>query len=73
MSSFFDKILQILKKHGGYIGLTDKSPPEVIYDTFGISKKIFKQAIGRLYKQRKIVIEDKGIRSEGIEPSHNKH
>ena len=56
------KILAILEKHGGYIALTDKSPPEMIYDTFAVSKKVFKQAIGGLYKQRKIVIEEKGIR-----------
>lgn len=56
------KILAILQKHGGYIALTDKSPPEMIYDTFAVSKKVFKQAIGGLYKQRKIVIEEKGIR-----------
>lgn len=56
------KILAVLAKHGGHIALTDKSPPEMIYDTFGVSKKVFKQAIGGLYKQRKIVIEEKGIR-----------
>lgn len=56
------KILEILAKHDGYLPLTDKSSPELIYDTFGISKKIFKQAIGGLYKQRRIVIEDQGIR-----------
>ena len=56
------KVLAILQQHNGYIGLTDKSPPEMIYDTFGISKKIFKQAIGGLYKQRQIIIEDQGIR-----------
>ncbi|MCQ8129464.1 CvfB family protein [Methylomonas rivi] len=57
-----EKILAVLEKHGGYIGLTDKSPPEMIYDTFAVSKKVFKQAIGGLYKQRRIAIEDKGIR-----------
>lgn len=56
------KILAVLAKHGGHIALTDKSPPEMIYDTFGVSKKVFKQAIGGLYKQRKIFIEEKGIR-----------
>jgi predicted RNA-binding protein (virulence factor B family) len=56
------KILAVLSQHNGYIAITDKSPPEMIYDSFGISKKIFKQAIGGLYKQRKIVIEDNGIR-----------
>ena len=57
-----EKILAVLKKHGGFVALTDKSPPEMIYDTFAVSKKVFKQAIGGLYKQRRIVIEDKGIR-----------
>jgi predicted RNA-binding protein (virulence factor B family) len=55
-------ILAILEKHGGYIALTDKSPPQTIYSTFGVSKKVFKQAIGGLYKQRKILIEEHGIR-----------
>jgi predicted RNA-binding protein (virulence factor B family) len=34
----------------------------MIYDTFAVSKKVFKQAIGGLYKQRRIVIEEGGIR-----------
>ncbi len=63
VDSTSEMILRTLQKHGGYIALTDKSPPEMIYDTFGVSKKVFKQAIGGLYKQRKIVIEDKGLRA----------
>jgi uncharacterized protein len=59
------KVLAILEQHGGYIALTDKSPPEMIYDTFGVSKKVYKQAIGGLYRQRKILIEDDGIRLVG--------
>ncbi len=57
-----EKILAVLEKRGGYVALTDKSAPEIIYDTFGVSKKVFKQAIGGLYKQRRIVIEEAGIR-----------
>lgn len=57
-----DKVLAELEKRGGYLALTDKSPPEMIYDSFGVSKKIFKQAIGGLYKRRKILIEEQGIR-----------
>jgi len=57
-----ENILGILEKQGGYIALTDKSPPEMIYNTFAVSKKVFKQAIGGLYKQHRIVIEDNGIR-----------
>ena len=41
--------------------LTDKSAPELIYAQFGVSKKAFKQAIGSLYKEKKIVISDAGI------------
>jgi predicted RNA-binding protein (virulence factor B family) len=57
-----DNILAILQQHGGYIALTDKSPPSEIYQTFAVSKKVFKQAIGGLYKQHKILIEEAGIR-----------
>ena len=41
---------------------SDKTPAEDIRETFGVSKKAFKQAIGALFKERKIVIEDHGIR-----------
>ena len=56
-----DKILEHLKAAGGKSGLNDKSSPEDIKNEFQISKKVFKQAIGRLYKQHKIKITDKGI------------
>jgi uncharacterized protein len=56
------KILAYLKKQGGFISVTDKSSPEIIYGLFGISKKTYKQAIGALYKKRLILFEDKGIR-----------
>lgn len=57
-----DDILQRLQQQRGYIKLSDKSSPEEIYAMFGVSKKVFKQAIGTLFKQRKIVIEAQGIR-----------
>ena len=41
--------------------LTDKSPPKDIYAAFGVSKKIFKQAIGALYKQRLISLNGDSI------------
>lgn len=40
------------------IELGDASPPEAIYDVFQISKKNFKKAIGKLYKERMIEISD---------------
>lgn len=57
-----EKILALLKQNQGFMGITDKSPAEEIYLMFGMSKKTFKKAIGALYKQRMIMIEDNGIR-----------
>jgi len=56
------KILSQLEQEGGFLPLTDKSPPEEIYKTFGESKKSFKKAIGALYKERRISIDKDGIR-----------
>ena len=56
------KIIDKLKAQGGFIALDDKSPPEVIYSLFGVSKKTYKKAIGSLYKKRLILIETAGIR-----------
>lgn len=56
------KIVDVLKKHNGFLPVTDKSDPETIYELFGVSKKTYKKAIGSLYKFRLIEIEDKGIR-----------
>ena len=56
------KIVSQLNENSGFLGLTDKSPPPAIYAAFGVSKKVFKQAIGSLYKARKITIEAEEIR-----------
>ena len=56
-----DKILEHLKAAGGKSRFNDKSAPEDIKNEFQVSKKVFKQAIGSLYKQGKIKITDKGI------------
>lgn len=55
-------IMEKLKSKGGFIPLTDKSDPDLIYREFGVSKKMFKQAVGQLYKLRKIELTEKGIR-----------
>ncbi len=55
-------ILKTIKDRGGRIAITDKSPPEEIYALFGVSKKVFKKAIGALYKKRLVSIDPKGIR-----------
>ena len=56
------KIIDTLKAQGGFISVSDKSAPEIIYSIFGVSKKTFKKAIGVLYKKRVILIESSGIR-----------
>lgn len=55
-------ILDKLKKSEGFIEVTDKSTPELIAKLFGLSKKNYKKAVGALYKQKRITIEEKGIR-----------
>ena len=55
-------ILKQLKDGGGFLPLTDTTPPEKIYDLYRVSKRAFKRALGGLYKKRLITIEDDGIR-----------
>lgn len=57
-----DLVFEKLEEMGGFIASTDKSPAEEIYEIYGLSKKNYKKAVGDLFKARKIVIEDKGIR-----------
>lgn len=45
----------------GFSPYHDKSPAEEIYSMFGVSKKVFKQAIGDLYKKELIKIRPDGI------------
>jgi predicted RNA-binding protein (virulence factor B family) len=56
-----DSILEQIKLRDGKLALTDKSSPQEIYDMFGVSKNVFKQAIGALYKAKKIVITEHGL------------
>jgi len=54
-------IMRDLKKHNGFLPITDKSDPEEIRLHFGISKKMYKKAIGALYKRKEITIATDGI------------
>jgi len=58
-------IFNTIRDNGGTVAVTDKSPPEDIYALFGVSKKVFKKAVGNLYKKRLIVIDTGGIRLAG--------
>ncbi|WP_228237435.1 S1 RNA-binding domain-containing protein [Allomuricauda sp. M10] len=55
-------ILDKLQQHNGFLPLHDKSTPEEIQDQLHLSKKAFKKGVGILYRQRKIIIQDDGIR-----------
>lgn len=57
-----EQILAAMSASGGHLPLSDGSPPEEIRARLGISKKAFKQAIGSLYRDRRIVILPAGIR-----------
>ncbi|QFT83389.1 hypothetical protein FIU88_00225 [Halomonas sp. THAF12] len=57
-----EAVLKALRESGGYLPLSDASPAGEIKARLGVSKNAFKQAIGRLYKQRRITIESGGIR-----------
>lgn len=61
VTTLSDRVLEELKKQGGYLPLSDKSAPDAIYKAFGASKKAYKMAIGALYKNRQITIEKDGI------------
>ena len=49
-----DRILAFLETNNGTSTLTDYSPPEAIYKQYGVSKGNYKNALGKLYKQRRI-------------------
>ena len=55
-------ILAKLGEKDGFLPLTDKTSPEVIYNLFGVSKKKYKMALGGIYKKKLITIETDGIK-----------
>ncbi|MDE6134533.1 MAG: GntR family transcriptional regulator, partial [Muribaculaceae bacterium] len=54
-----EKIIEYLST-AGHAPVGDKTSPEIISMIFGCSKKDFKKAVGRLYKERKIAIAADG-------------
>ena len=52
-----DQILDYLRVHDGISKITDKSPPELIYKTFNVSKANYKRALGRLYKKQRVMLD----------------
>lgn len=56
-----ERIHAELKAQGGKLPYDDSSSPEDIRRVFGCSKKAYKQAIGSLFKERRIVMLERGI------------
>ena len=55
------KIMAALNKGGGVLALHDHSPPAVIEAALHMSKKLFKKAVGGLYKAGLINLSERGI------------
>ena len=60
--SLQSKIINLLKENDGFYDISDKTKPEIIYEHFEVSKKVFKATLGNLYKNKKISFENNGIR-----------
>jgi predicted RNA-binding protein (virulence factor B family) len=61
VASLQQQILEALELNGGRLDFDDESSPGLIRENFGASKKAFKQALGALYKSRRIRFGKPGI------------
>ena len=61
-TDFADTLLEYMRDNGGTCPVGDKSDAEDIKDLFHVSKKVFKRAVGDLYKRRLISISDNGLK-----------
>ena len=55
-------VMEVLESYDGVLPFSEKASPEVIERELGMSKAAFKRAVGRLFKNRKILIENHKIR-----------
>ncbi len=62
VEDFSDTLLRHLRSNGGSTPLGDHSPAEEIYSLFGVSKKVFKKAVGDLYRRHLIDITPQGLK-----------
>lgn len=61
MDSDAELIFQKLQEASGFLPYHDKTDSTIIKAQFNLSKNAFKRAIGRLYKEGRIVITESGI------------
>ena len=57
-----EKLMELIESYDGVLPFSDKASPETIRREADMSKKEFKRAVGRLYKDRRISIEEGCIR-----------
>lgn len=62
VSDFSAVLLEHLQCNGGHTSFCDKSDAGEIYEAFGVSKKVFKKAVGDLYRRRLIEVSPEGLR-----------
>ena len=63
------RVLSIIESYAGVLPFTEKADPEVIQRETGLSKNAFKRAVGHLYKERIVTIEEGRIRKV-TDPGH---
>jgi predicted RNA-binding protein (virulence factor B family) len=61
-------ISRYLSEHGGTMPITDASSPEEIHRAFGMSKKLFKKALGSLLRRGLVSISDTEVALAAQEP-----
>lgn len=62
VNDFAPTFIAYLQDNDGFSAINDKSSPELIQQTFGVSKKTFKSTVGNLFKHGRVSIEADGIR-----------
>lgn len=58
MEPDMEKIMKLIDENGGVLPFGEKSDPETIKKYTGMSKNEFKRAVGHLYKERRVKIEN---------------
>jgi len=56
-----EQLVAYMRERGGSMAFNDKSPPEQIYKAFGVSKKVFKRALGQLYREKRVLLEEQRV------------
>lgn len=62
IDKYTEIILSAIKENDGLLNLTDKSSAEEIKEKLGLSKKSFKKAVGKLYKEKIVELSDEGVK-----------